>query len=325
MPRELVHWHVLERAVERLSAKSVRLQAICRRSPSVARLGAITHDAPYYLRLGKSNFQHVAERLHGANGTDSFQPLREFACAIPRSLQNDSPLWAFCAGLISHAVVDAIFHPMIFYFTGNYHALDPKERSEARARHRLFEVHLDSWIAREQSLARSVSISHLFSECRTDLPEIIHALASVPSLRNAWDESNAEHLWMRSFHSISRLQLLFLSPICGAFAHALNSIIPIRELESLFSFGRIEPDEFFSQRARFKNPATGDFMEAHCSGLLERSIEECVRLFVDLDRCMTFEEDRFASNEVGPSLDSGIVGARAEDLRFFADTFPEFR
>jgi len=60
MPRELVHWMVLDSACERLTRSAAAVGRCLRSAPHAAYLGAVAHDAPYYLRFGASGFERVA-------------------------------------------------------------------------------------------------------------------------------------------------------------------------------------------------------------------------------------------------------------------------
>ena len=76
MPREIIHWNVLERAKSCFSHKgSGRILSALRAERASAYLGAIAHDAPYYYRLGGSDFEVIASSLHGEHGEDTLLPI----------------------------------------------------------------------------------------------------------------------------------------------------------------------------------------------------------------------------------------------------------
>ena len=67
---------------------------------------------------------------------------------IKSSAQLDKGNVAFALGFITHIVTENIFHPMIYYFTGNYYASDPHRRSQNIASHRYLETFLDLFLIR---------------------------------------------------------------------------------------------------------------------------------------------------------------------------------
>ena len=146
MPREIVHWAVLEEVTRRLPPGP--LLDYIRADLAAAKLGAVLHDAPYYLRGGGQPWEIVAEVLHGRTGSDTYEPFRILAQGIQACPEPQQPLlWALFAGLVTHAAADIVFHPLVFYFTGDYYDENAQQRSLSRANHRLFEVWLDSWAA----------------------------------------------------------------------------------------------------------------------------------------------------------------------------------
>ena len=114
MPREIVHWLVLERCTERLSESDATAAATALKTHrSAAYLGAIAHDAPYYYRLGADHaFSQIAEAIHGRFGQDTFEPIRTMAADILHSPDSErGALWAFLLGMVSHYAADIVFHP----------------------------------------------------------------------------------------------------------------------------------------------------------------------------------------------------------------------
>src|SRR5262245_11188620 len=133
MPREVVHWKVLDTALERLEKENSLVASALRKYPDVARLGAIAHDAPYYHDGGRGKFGYIAHVLHDGDGGDTNEPMRKILMEILQEPENDQPLLlALLAGMLTHCATDRVFHPLIYYFTGNYHDRDVKKRKLAR-------------------------------------------------------------------------------------------------------------------------------------------------------------------------------------------------
>lgn len=96
-------------------------------------LGAVSPDTFYY-----SPYAHVSERLHGKAGTPTNELLPDLLQA-PREMRDV----AFACGYLSHCALDIVFHPMIYYLSGNYYDPDARQRARAVYRHRHLETCMD--------------------------------------------------------------------------------------------------------------------------------------------------------------------------------------
>src|SRR5688572_10618717 len=120
MPRETVHCEILDRLREE------KLPTLLITHEAFAYLGALGPDALYYYRFGGSPAEKIAETLHGSEGEDTFRLPKELAKKIVQLPPDErDPLWAFLIGYLTHCIVDSIFHPVIYYLTGDYYAEDP--------------------------------------------------------------------------------------------------------------------------------------------------------------------------------------------------------
>lgn len=324
MPREIVHWNVLEYGIEQLSAH--RLAAVKRcliNHRAAAYLGAMAHDAPYYLHFGGSDFESVAEMLHGSNGEDTFKPLTRFAklAARERDARIRELLWATFLGLVSHYATDIVFHPAVYYFTGNYYEPDRSKRQQARARHREFEVFLDSWCRLQQPQTGHILISDVVCDLSGDFPLICGALTSLGSADPGPKATVAQ--WQSSFIYMKRLQSLFLSPFAGRLAWCLNRLClgRLSSYEALFSFKRNEPLTFFDQPLVYRNPISGELMTKDLREMRNEAVEEFLKIaeLVEplIDSCAPEDVPRQLDVVVGRSLNFGLPRAPHTQTRHF--------
>jgi len=330
MPREALHWDVLNTALESLEpAHPVRVIGAQFRSHAL--LGAVAHDAPYYYRLGADPFEEAGRLLHGIERpspwSDTWQFLR---LLIPAVQENDSaevrgPLWAFLIGMISHAITDIHYHPMIFYFTGNYYHPDPVERRRAWARHRLLEVYLDEVIIRRSG---------------TPVPRILRLLRSAGMLDPTWHLlgthlipermseappgrlSGAER-WRLSFLHLGWLQRLFLSPVASNLARTLNKLSRGRLAHdaALFIHPAVDPGPALSATLEFRNPVTGEDLRGSCEDLRLAAVRELSEIFETLPPLLAARRNgtsSFPPPEPGRSLNYGIPGSGPSQARWYA-------
>ena len=271
------------------------------------RLGAISHDAPYYHRYGKSEFRFIAKYLHGGFGHDTFEPLLKLLEGAEKD--SDDRATSFILGMFSHAVVDQVFHPMIYYFTGDYYDADKTKRKLARSRHRLFEVYLDSYIRKSKQFSISPD---LFDE--TEKASTVLAELSFP--KGLEYKKNSEKEWKESLNLLLELQGAFHSTVVGALVRGINllSFKKFLELDCLFSFGRNEPLEMLGLKNQFKNPATGIESNSSVDELIELAISRLSKLFHDL-------ENGSRAELKGSSLNFDTFDTTAVDAKYFSEDF----
>ncbi len=304
MPREIVHWHVVDMLVEALRGPCSPLaDALCAHRPA-AYLGAIIHDAPYYYALATSaESQQVAERLHGRDGEDTYRPLFNVAQHIQSSQKPEDrqTLLAFLCGMVSHAIVDMRFHPLIIYITGDYYHLDPNQRRLNRAAHRLFEVQLDSY-ARQTWQPR----------CPTYLNSILEgSLCACVSELLAKSIEGDINFWSKCIRDTAWCQKRFLQARYGAAMRVMAHVWPsrFREFDALFSFWRHHAPPNFSKPISYKNPVTGTDHTHTFEELLHDSIMDSVHVLGDIFK------QRYTFR--GASLSYGVMGAKNEDAVYF--------
>jgi hypothetical protein len=341
MPREIVHWTVLSKATTLLKER--------KRAPNVVRcleevreaafLGALAHDAPYYFKFGGDPFEAAAEYLHGEGSKDTLLPIRIAAEAVSTdvAISEQAQHWAFLLGMTSHAVTDWVFHPMVFFYTGNYNDPNSQKRTEARLRHRLFETYLDSWFRIENKFWNNY---HLFASLRAlgkrmngiykvldevMVPETFDyhraGSAGTSEVISKLRVKSVNGRWKGSINYLVALQTAFLSPLCGNLALLLSKAFESRlaQYEVLFSRGRLIPFDRFNMPLQFKNPVSGDSITASVSELCEEAVTQCVEIFECFDALVAGSADASSLKTMkGKSLNFGICGASVDQAIHFS-------
>lgn len=325
MPRELVHWKVLEEARRRLDPKSA-VARVLQTHLDQAKIGAIAHDAPYYYKRGHDRFELLAEIMHGGEGEDTLAPMRQLSHElITRGRDGAEAGWATLLGMLSHIAADVVFHPMVFYFTGNYHDADPNERRLAQTRHRLLEVYIDGWMLRKDRPEGSLFIRDLLK--RIDRAPF---LGGGP-LDGALNEkslcvagpSAAAGRWGAALDEMALYQRLFYVPILGAIFRGASIVAPkrIAPIDSLFEWRRHDSPAILNEPLQFMNPVTGEQSKKRLAQLLEEAIEETARFFRRWEPLMngtSRDVEATVGDIVGASLNIGVVGAPTSLSRHFA-------
>ena len=236
------------------------------------------------------------------------------------------PLWAFLLETISHIAADVQFHPVVYYFTGNYHDPDPRERIRAQGRHRLFEVYLDSWLRPRVKLPYGWYISDLLRANANNGDLLCAVLESilVPELIWQTETKHSESRWYDGMSQLAQYQALFYSTPVGAFMRGLSMIggQKLKSIDSLLSFRRWEPNKFFDTALDFQNPVRGNKESATVETLISRAIADTLA-FIGCFEPLIFGapeqiESAFAG-VVGKSLNYGVTNAPATAGKYFSE------
>lgn len=333
MPREIVHWKVAARAAQELSKRGAyELAKAAAKYPYAFALGAVAHDAPYYRSGGASPFEFIGALLHGlgqASGHgDTLAPLARFirdTLELSETHHREEAL-AFVLGLLSHYAADVVFHPLIFFVTGDYYAADAAERRAARGRHRLFEVYLDEhvraggvsfpWPLRIDQLVAALEPGSLRRLAALLGAAVQSEMAAVPALQHL--DGLAE--WEKSIKEMAAFQRWFVSPIGGCVARILKAASPkkLGQYETLFSFGRTGQHAVLNESLDFLNPVTGDPARATIAELEAAAIERTAALFLDLHRIIVERCDPREIFSHGLSLNYGIADGAPESAHHFS-------
>jgi hypothetical protein len=326
MPRELVHWKVIQETIQDLSRHELpKVNACLKKYPLAAYLGAIAHDVPYYYRLGEDPFEAVADYLHGKEGEDTFVPMKVLAHQILHlPAERQEVLWAFFFGMLSHMATDIHFHPVVYYFTGNYHDPVPTERIRAQGRHRLFEVYLDSWVRPRCTFPFGFLLRDLLRQCSDIRDEICEILEKVLVPEIIWDvETRPGRRWYDGMSQLALFQYLFLSSTAGAAVRCISRFgsEKLKSIDSLLSFRRRKPHTFFDAPMEFQNPVSGENRKADVSTLLRQSVEDSINLIARFEAVLFASPETAAAALAGistPSLNYGVANAPVESGKYFS-------
>lgn len=309
MPRELVHWLVLEEFCERIPELSQLLKA----NSNVMYLGSLVPDAPYYLNFGSCpNSIKLGDHLHGSLGEDTFIPIKRLLHYREQlSDQKHCELaLALSLAILTHIVTDAVFHPMLSYLTGNWYASDASERSAARRRHKLLEVYLDSWFVVKRTLGNKNLVSKLM-HFETKNVDFFFSLLDQCMTFNNGQVNLPTGSWQKYFKYLAFSQSMFHSNLCGATWRLLSLIVPaMRENDACFYFRRRAARQKFSESFTYLHPISGQEFSHSVEELFELSVEQSLSYYKSI-------LDGSIGTMTGPSLDYGIIGAKVSQAKHF--------
>jgi len=297
MPRENVHWKVIRRTLER----SPLIEGVYF---PLAMLGAMLPDAPYHVEYGKSEAgEKLGAALHGKDGEDTYQLIRALGeRAYSNSDKHSNLLLALLVGILSHIETDAVFHPLVFYYTGNYNAADRKVRTKARRNHRLFETFLDCHLADFAQL-KLVDWSRKIDE--EELSFCLRTLDELTAVKSDF--------WQEATKDLCELQSAYVSTFKGLLAAGISFIKPdFRQFETLFNLRRRGRYQVFDDPLQFKNPVSGEQITTNLHEMIEQATTNTI---ARLQSIQSGQELPW-----GPSLNSGLPKTTPKDFVHFSDS-----
>lgn len=320
MPKEITHWLIAENAAALL--KGSRLERAVTANPQCLRLGAVFPDVLFFL-VGKSPLARLGEMgcaLHGRDGEDTYAVLRSFPAGRVEKSEAE-PLKAFWAGIACHLRSDIVFHPLVYYLTGNYHRREPRLRSRAVQRHRRFETLMDMYFNRTEAggKTRKHSLKDIVNRLEIPLPRLFEiasrSLAEV-SGKKATEIEKGLHRGLKIFMF---MQGLYGRPVLSRTLFSIEKRLPdpIREITALFEAPKLTVHfNKLTAPIRYLHPVTGEPAVTTVDDLFRRAGADCA------DFCTRLEDSVFqgaALVERGPSLSFALPGAKTEDAGFFSD------
>lgn len=325
MPREITHWEVCRQTILSLRKdnSTEKISNILENNKSFFLLGAMAYDAPFYFQGGSTSFEKIASILHGQNRNDTKEPLRKLYLYLEQSSKNmelKEKLWSFYAGMLTHYVTDITFHPMVFYFTGDYHSLNLDLRAEARRKHRLFETLLDIYVSNLNKDEYFLNFSRLLNVVKEDLEEICLFLQSA--FLN--EEESSVLKWQNAFFHMSFFEKIFKNNFCGFLSLVFSKFVPgFRAIDAMFLFKKKNFVDFFGKEISYLDPISGKREDVRIDQLLELSVKRSKDFIVSVDFISGKGLEKNKESlplellEKGLSLDMGQQGVNSNDARFF--------
>ena len=302
MPKEITHWILAERALERLPEGS-RLAAIIARHREAYLGGAVLPDTLAHIFQGPYHptARVLSQRFHDAPG-NSYQPLINAELLFPDGMP--PALFACFLGVVSHMEADIALHPYVFAATG------------------------DAGIGEHYRLETAIDVSFLQRGCapkQRRLDRLLGAparevLVSAAGLlfdpegelpRQALEQSLRLHCRFQSMYDRAfwKLAVRLLAKVCGS---------PFREQRHLFYPLRGASKRGSSTRGLLEaggevgwhHPETGELNSASLDDMADQAVERTVALFLRIESAGTLAAA--LATQPGENLLTGLSGVVKE-------------
>lgn len=328
MPKEITHWLIAEKAAERLTDRTK--SSILMRYIGMVRLGAIIHDVLYYVRSGSANIRRcsdIANALHGTNGEDTFALLRIIASGIDTpntdSLQHREAFTAFLFGATTHYCADVIFHPYIYYVSGN--CLKNQTSFQAWEHHRSLEAAIDLTFCKtyhrrvhEFSLLNDISLHRL------ELQSILQHVAQTQY--NAGMNIRAKD-YEEGYKTLAWLRLLMRAFVPNAFLDTIEYAVPSLVRTIISAETRSYLGLRYTRQSRwgipasrhpfqYYHPVSGEHYTTTLADLFEQAVQETITLWGMFEH--TIIAGRLLETS-GKSLEVGLPGIPNTAMKTFAE------
>lgn len=316
MPKELIHFTIAEKTAQRLA--DTRYAHCINDEHSGLLLGSIFHDALFYAIMpGGKPIEALAHRLHGATGEDTFTLIRMQANHAAAAKHPALPA-AILVGMISHLFADVIMHPMVWYFTGNYYADNPLEKSQSRQRHRALEALMDMVACPDKIGHTQYLIRTQHRQCKSlysqGLPiREIADLASMP-------ENKAKRQLTTAWSIFASIQSLFPRTWLARPLFRLRSFLPnsFNEITSLFYAPQLQKQAgLLKGEIQYFHPATNEDIISSLEILMETAATLAEELCRKLENTV-FDQEPLNLVGTGPSMDAGFSGMPTTEMLHFA-------
>ncbi|MDD3313256.1 zinc dependent phospholipase C family protein [Pseudodesulfovibrio sp.] len=322
MPQDLMHFKIAELTARRLA--DTRFAPCLAGHRSALLLGAVFHDALFYaLRRGAEPLEALAHRFHCMDGEDPLDLLRMQA-RHAASAKDRPQAAAVLAGLAAHLFADAVLHPLVWHFTGDYYDPEPKARTLARQRHRAMEGLMDRAACPGMLGAPAYRIGRLLAEC----PAIAGDAVPVAGLAELarMTEADAAVALRAAWVLFGRIQrACAMRPLARAF-HLLRPVLPdpAREFEALFHAPqRLGQAGFLQGEIAYAHPVTGERAALTLTDAMDRAAGLAANCCRELEGAV-FDGAEPAAAAPAPSMETGLPGVPTSRMTHFAaPPFPD--
>lgn len=155
MPKENTHLYFAHQVVETLPDE--QMADSIRQEMGVFYFGSVIPDSFYYSK-DRSTVK-ISEYLHGKDGNLTNEFIFDLLKKAKETRSHKD--LAFALGYITHCVLDIVFHPIIYYLSGNYYDQDPLRADEAVYLHRHLETELDARVNQSFYFDKLIKLSFL--------------------------------------------------------------------------------------------------------------------------------------------------------------------
>jgi hypothetical protein len=299
LPKLLTHWIFAEDLRQRLPSNGAVARAV-NRHPNLYRYGAVAPDTPFYLLWGPGSrtLNAHAEAFH------------ETGAGLERFLRNTGSerRLALAAGVFSHAAADAVFHPMVYYFSS-------AGTGRARSRHHRLEAWIDLYFSRNFQRSEVSRLDSILEGLEVDIGTLIDWLAVLFDLDPRRHRRHLQRALRRNVYFL-RLFSNRAARLLAGWAFPISPDGLRAYLAHFYPLQPPPPERLFTAPIAYRNPATGEPHRRRIDEMKQEAIDDALAL------CQKMQAGEHRLSVLMPrgwNLHTGI-GAQPKAAMTFFDT-----
>jgi hypothetical protein len=243
----------------------------------------------------------IADALHGKEGNNTAEVI--FSMLDSSGKTRDL---GFALGYITHCALDMVFHPVIYFLSGNYYDEDAGKRERAVAGHRTLETRLDIGLGNTRRVHSSIRPSITGG---LGFAEVLRGRfgAGLPEIRRALRN---QVFYNRLFSSRTAFRT-----VCWLERSGLSRD---RTLRGLFYAGAGAEDCDPGTPFMYRDIITGEEKTASVNGLMDNAVKKAMGM---IHAAKSYALGNASLDEArgviaGESLDTGGVGVPVSAVRY---------
>ncbi|MCS6809218.1 MAG: zinc dependent phospholipase C family protein [Bacteroidota bacterium] len=331
MPKEITHWLIAEE-----TARQVLPYHLTTEEQALLRLGAILHDVLYYVVCSTASRRRctaLANTLHGASGEDTFtvfRLLRKHVLLAENSQIQHSVSQrqynAFTLGALTHYVTDVVFHPCIYYMSGN--CFDSASRWQSWRNHRTIESTYDVLFCNAfQANIHAYSLWHDLQHAQSVLHHIFYALASAQR-RIGWEVTAQDY--QQGYQNLAWLRAVYSQKLLNALLdyaeRAILHLYPSYERTQVASYLALRYSVSSPWNAShidaplyYQHPVSGDAYTTCLRELFNQAVQHSIQLWLQMEQELCSATSHLGMlQHHGLSLEVGLHAVPMRSMQYFA-------
>jgi len=311
MPKHITHWILAEKIYLDIEGDSV-LKKIINSYKYLYLTGAVILDTPFFLLYGRGGkvMNRVAEKIHDA-AYNSYAIFKDVINADERPLPD--AVLSLLLGIITHIQADAVFHPLVYFFSGKGIA-DKKER----ARHHILESYLDLYFKERLGAPNKGLFSEVIKQIEMEEKAFLEVLANLFSL----DRKSGINMIKKALKMNSLIQGLFDKNLPRILLQFLNFFPGMDLNDSISHFyphPKPIPGTMFLHPFDYRHPVTGQKSKISVDELAEQTVQRILEVFDVVEKHYGSKKPLSEAflQLTGPNLYTGLENTRKSDMHIF--------
>ncbi|MCP4134820.1 MAG: zinc dependent phospholipase C family protein [bacterium] len=294
MPKENTHIYFAESLRSRLPENITLLLSNHREAYY---LGSFAPDILFY--SPNTKITPIPSVLHGIDG----EPTNRLIFAMLKAAQNERDL-ACIMGYIAHCALDIVFHPVVYYISGNSHSEDPVQNERAQYKHLYLETRLDIFIK---------SPLMIYSVIK---PEFLKGLVLEKVLCESFKDFS---LTRADIRKALKRQLLFYRVFAINISHFFAKFLFKEKFKTALFYGCVtDPMKSLDESIEYRDILSGKPLKTTYTKLFNQASLKGMEMIKAAYRYYqgTIGDDELEKAIPGESLDTGQVGIPVIKIKY---------